>query len=292
MSFAIAAFYRFHPLANFAALQEPLRAHCAEHGARGILLLAPEGVNATLACPEPRMPALMAGIEALTGLALAPKYSRATAPPFKQLKVRLKAEIVTIGDASVDPLRAVGTYVKPADWNALISDPDVLVIDTRNSFEHAFGTFKGATDPDTEAFGDFPRYVREHLSEDKTRKMALFCTGGIRCEKATSLLVREGFTEVYHLEGGILKYLEEVPASESLWQGDCFVFDARVGLTHGLAPTDTRLCLACSHPVDAAGRSPPHYEEGVCCARCATTQTEAQKASARERQRQMTKAIK
>jgi UPF0176 protein len=292
MSISVAAFYRFHPLPGFAAMQEPLRAHCAAHGARGILLLAAEGLNATLACSAPQMPALVAGIEAITGLALAPKYAQAPALPFKHLKVRLKAEIVTIGDRTVDPLSTVGTYVKPADWNALISDPDVLVIDTRNSFEHAFGTFKGAADPGTEAFGDFPRYVREHLSEDKTRKIALFCTGGIRCEKATSLLVREGFEAVYHLEGGILKYLEEVPESASLWQGDCFVFDDRVGLTHGLAVTDTRLCLACNHPVDEVGQTSPLYEEGVCCPRCAATQSEAQKASARERQRQMAKALR
>ncbi len=287
MTISIAAFYRFHALSGFAALQKPLRAHCAAHEARGILLLAPEGINATLACPAPHMTALIEGIEALTGLTIAPKYSHAPTQPFKQLKVRLKAEIVTIGDASVDPLRAVGTYVKPADWNALISEPDVLVIDTRNSFEHAFGTFQGAADPGTAAFGDFPGYVRAHLAHDKNRRIALFCTGGIRCEKATSFLVSEGFSAVYHLEGGILKYLEEVPAAASLWQGDCFVFDERVGLTHGLAVTDTRLCLACSHPVDAAGLASPLYEDGVSCARCADTQTDAQKASARERQRQM-----
>jgi UPF0176 protein len=292
MSCSVAAFYCFHPLAHFAALQEPLRAHCAMHGALGIVLLAPEGINATLACPETHMPALVAGIESLIGFSLAPKYSSAPTLPFKRLKVRLKAEIVTMGDADVDPLREVGTYVKPADWNALISDPDVLVIDTRNSFEHTFGTFAGAKDPGTEDFSDFPDYARKHLSLDKTRKIAMFCTGGIRCEKATSLLVREGFSQVYHLEGGILKYLEEVPESASLWQGDCFVFDDRVGLTHGLAMTHTKLCLACSHPVNADGQASPLFEEGVCCARCFSTQNEAQKASARERQRQMTKALR
>ena len=291
MAISVVAFYTFHPLPDFASLLEPLRAHCEAQAACGIVLLAAEGINSTLACPPGNVPALIAGIEALTGLTLTPKYSRADTPPFKQLKVRLKAEIVSIGDTSIDPLSAVGTYVKPADWNVLISDPDVLIIDTRNSFEHAYGTFKGALDSGTEDFSDFPSYVHNHLAGVKSSRIAMFCTGGIRCEKATSLLVREGFENVYHLEGGILKYLEEVPAAASLWQGDCFVFDGRSALSHELKIADVTPCFACSHPVNEAGRASPLYEAGVSCANCFSLRTAAQKASARARQKQMAKAL-
>jgi UPF0176 protein len=292
MPVTVAAFYRFHPLPDPAALRQPLLDLCAEHAAKGIVLLAPEGINATIATAGEIGP-LMTAIEKFTGLApLEAKLSPASAMPFKRLKVRLKPEIVTIGDPTVDPLREVGTYVAPVDWNALISDPEVLVIDTRNSFEHAFGTFEGAVDPGTAAFGDFPSYVRDKLAGGAARKVALFCTGGIRCEKATSLLKREGFGEVYHLKGGILKYLEEVPEEQSLWRGGCFVFDGRVALTHGLRVAQMGICLSCDAPVDVAGRASDLFEEGVCCARCAGLLTPAQKASARERQRQMTQARK
>jgi UPF0176 protein len=283
VSIAVAAFYRFQPLADPAALREPLAAHLSAHGARGIVLLAPEGVNGTIGCHGDIGP-VMAGVERITGLApLEPKLSSAGRMPFKRLKVRLKKEIVAIGDPTVDPRREVGTYVEPRDWNALISEPDVLVIDTRNGFEHGFGTFAGAVDPGTEAFGDFPAYVREHLAADKSRRIAMFCTGGIRCEKATSLLRREGFEHVFHLKGGILKYLEEVPEGESLWRGGCFVFDERVALTHRLKPAGLGMCLACNAPVDEAERASPAYEEGVACSRCAGLTTPAQKASARTR---------
>ncbi|MGL5115205.1 MAG: rhodanese-related sulfurtransferase [Beijerinckiaceae bacterium] len=291
MSHAVAAFYRFHALPGHAALREPLLACCQAKDATGILLLAEEGVNATLACPEPAMASLMAGIEAILGFSLEPKFSHAPVAPFKRLKVRLKKEIVAIGDPTVDPTREVGRYVAPKDWNALISDPEVLVIDTRNGFEHAFGSFEGAVDPGTENFSDFPAYVREKLACDRDRPIAMFCTGGIRCEKATSLLVREGFTNVSHLDGGILKYLEDVPAERSLWRGGCFVFDGRVSLTHGLVVADLSLCLNCNAPVDAEGRASPLYEEGVCCAHCAGSQSNESKASARERQRQMRRAM-
>ncbi|MGL4243649.1 MAG: rhodanese-related sulfurtransferase [Beijerinckiaceae bacterium] len=287
MPVSVAAFYRFHPVADPAALQEPLRAHLVAHGVRGIVLLAPEGINATIACAGD-IGEVMQGVERITGLGpLERKLSSAERMPFRRLKVRLKKEIVTIGDANVDPLAAVGTYVEPRDWNALISDPDVLVIDTRNSFEHDFGTFEGAVDPKTGSFGGFPAYVREHLASDTSRRIAMFCTGGIRCEKATSLLKREGFENVFHLKGGILKYLEEVPEAQSLWRGGCFVFDERVALTHGLRPAGLAMCLACNAPVDEAGRAAPEYEEGVSCSRCAALTTPAQKASARERQRQL-----
>jgi UPF0176 protein len=289
MTITVSAFYRFAHLPGFAALRQPLLDHCMAHGVCGIILLAHEGINSTIACDAEQMPKVMAGIERISGLTLEPKFSTAPTMPFKRMKVRLKKEIVTIGDNSVDPLKSVGNYVEAKDWNALISDPDVLVIDTRNSFEHSFGTFAGAVDPKTDSFGDFPDYVREQLGHDKTRRIAMFCTGGIRCEKATSLLVREGFTDVHHLKGGILKYLEEVPEVRSLWSGGCFVFDERVALTHGLAIADTKLCLNCNAPVDATEAQSPLYEEGVCCSKCAATQTEAQKASARERQRQIVK---
>ncbi len=283
----VVAFYSFTPLRSLPELRDRLTAHLAGHGARGIVLLAPEGVNGTLAAAGD-IGAVMAGVEAATGIRPLPcKLSRADRMPFKRLKVRLKSEIVTIGDPAVDPRAAVGTYVAPRDWNALISAPDVLVIDTRNSFEHAFGTFERAIDPGTASFGDFPAYVREHLAADKTRRIAMFCTGGIRCEKATSLLKREGFENVYHLEGGILKYIEEVPASESLWRGGCFVFDERVALTHGLEPAGLTMCHACNAPLDDEARAAPQYEEGVSCARCHTLTTTEQKASARERQRQI-----
>jgi UPF0176 protein len=287
MPFTVAAFYLFQRLADSAALRQPLLDLLAAHGARGIVLLAPEGINGTIAAEGDVAP-LIRAIEDVTGLTpLAPKLSTARAMPFKRLKVRLKKEIVTIGDPTVDPTAVVGTYVKPRDWNALIRALEVLVIDTRNSFEHAFGSFEGAVDPGTESFGDFPAWVRENLAGDTSRPIALFCTGGIRCEKATSLLMREGFANVFHLEGGILKYLEELPEAESLWRGGCFVFDERVALTHGLAEAGTALCLSCNAPVDEAGRASPLYEEGVCCGRCAGSLTPRQKASARERQRQI-----
>jgi UPF0176 protein len=287
MPFHVAAFYRFQRLSDPAALRQPVHDLCARHGAMGIVLLAPEGINGTLAAPGDAA-ALIAGIEALTGAApLEPKFSTARAMPFKRLKVRLKKEIVTIGDGAADPTADVGTYVQPRDWNALISDPGVMVIDTRNSFEHAFGTFEGAVDPGTEAFGDFPAYVREVLAGDRSRPIAMFCTGGIRCEKATSLLKREGFENVFHLKGGILKYLEEVPEEESLWRGSCFVFDERVALTHGLEESAVGICLACDAPVDAAIRAAPGYEEGVSCPACIDRLTAGRKSSARERQRQI-----
>jgi UPF0176 protein len=290
MPVAISAFYRFHPLPGCAALRQPLHDHCASHGVKGIILLAPEGINATIAT-EQDMDAVMAGIEALTGISpLECKRSSAGAMPFMRLKVRLKSEIVTIGDRSVDPCETVGTHVEPKDWNALISDPDVLVIDTRNSFEHEFGTFRGAVDPRTESFGSFPAYVRAELAADKSRRIAMFCTGGIRCEKATSYLQREGFTDVHHLKGGILKYLEEVPEEDSLWSGGCFVFDGRVALTHGLKQADIKLCLACNAPVHPEDAASPLYEEGVACPRCQGLRTAEQLASARERQRQIVKA--
>jgi UPF0176 protein len=289
--FAVSAFYRFQTVADPAALRDRLQTVLGKAQARGIVLVAAEGVNATIAAPMDRMSALMGAIERTTGMSFpARRLSRSDRMPFKRLKVRIKKEIVTIGDRAIDPRERVGTYVKPADWNALIADPDVLVIDTRNGFEHAFGTFEGARDPGTESFHDFPAYVREALAGRENQKIALFCTGGIRCEKATSLLVEQGFADVCHLEGGILRYLDEIPPEESLWRGGCFVFDERVALTHGLEPTGQQLCLACNAPIDVADRGAQGYEPGVSCPACVGRTSPERKASARERQRQFAAA--
>ncbi|GGE40943.1 UPF0176 protein [Agaricicola taiwanensis] len=239
MSFSVAALYQFAALPDAAELRAPLRALCESLGIRGTLILAVEGINGTVAGTDTAIAALIGEITkgALFGGrldALELKYSRAESMPFKRLKVHFKKEIVTMGVPQADPRRAVGSYVAPADWNALITQPDVTVIDTRNSFEVAMGTFEGAVDPGTTTFGEFPDYVRQNLDPAQHKKVAMFCTGGIRCEKATSYLLSQGFEEVFHLQGGILKYLETVPEKESLWRGHCFVFDERVALGHGL----------------------------------------------------------
>lgn len=234
---AVAALYRFHPLPTYQELRQPLFDMMAADGVCGTLLLAAEGINGTIAGPAAAMPDVVNRIGEITGLGtIEPRWSYTDQPPFARLKVRLKKEIVTMGVPGIDPLQAVGTYVEPEDWNALISDPDTLVIDTRNSFEVDYGTFKGAVDPGTTTFGQFPDYVRRHLDPGQHRKVAMFCTGGIRCEKATAYMLEQGFGEVYHLKGGILNYLERIVPDDSLWQGGCFVFDERVALGHGLSP--------------------------------------------------------
>ena len=287
----IAAFYKFARLPHFAALQKPILDLCAAQGIRGTILLAPEGINGTVGGTPQAMSRFLADLRTLTGLAdLDHKTSHAEAMPFLRMKVRLKDEIVTLGDPTVDPLEMVGSYVEPKDWNALISDPDVLVVDTRNEFEVRIGSFHGAVDPKTRSFGDFPTFVHDQLDPTRHKKVAMFCTGGIRCEKATSLLKREGFAEVYHLKGGILKYLEEVAPSESLWEGACFVFDERVAVGHGLAVADFALCHGCLTPLSPQDRRHAAYEEGVACGYCAVTLTPEQKASNRERHRQVTLA--
>jgi len=239
MPFTVAAFYQFTALPDFRELREPLRATCAGLGLKGSVLLAHEGINGTLAgsaaairglVDELRQGALFGG--RLDRLEL--KFSQASAMPFQRLKIRLKKEIVTLGDSATDPTRQVGIYVDPADWNDLISAPDTLVIDTRNAFEVAMGTFEGAVDPGIRNFGQFKEFAAQHLDPAKHRRVAMFCTGGIRCEKASAFLLARGFAEVYHLKGGILKYLEGVPEAESRWRGECFVFDDRVALGHGL----------------------------------------------------------
>ncbi|HEY5125830.1 MAG TPA: rhodanese-related sulfurtransferase [Bradyrhizobium sp.] len=239
MPYKVAAFYQFAALPDFRELREPLRAICAGHQLKGSVLLAPEGINGTLAGGAEAIAALMEELRGdglfggrLGNLEL--KFSRASRMPFQRLKIRLKKEIVTLGDADADPARRVGIYVDPADWNDLMAAPDTLLIDTRNAFEVAMGTFAGAVDPGIRSFGQFKEFAARHLDPAKHRKVAMFCTGGIRCEKASSYLLARGFAEVYHLKGGILKYLEGVPEAQSRWRGECFVFDDRVALGHGL----------------------------------------------------------
>ena len=287
----VAALYKFARLSEPDALRGPLAALCKAQGVKGTLLLAREGINGTIAGPDEGIAAVLDHVRALPGCAsLDAKLSSADAMPFYRMKVRVKAEIVTMGQPEIDPLTDAGHYVEPAEWNALISDPGVVLIDTRNDYEVAIGTFTGATDPQTTSFRDFPAWFRAErdrlLGQGKAPKVAMFCTGGIRCEKSTAFLKSEGVDEVFHLKGGILKYLEQVPATESLWQGECFVFDERVSVGHGLTPGSYELCRACRKPIDAAERASPLYEEGASCPACHDSRDEAQRARYRERHRQ------
>ncbi len=257
-AFVVAALYKFAPLENLETLQRDLTGIATAGKVTGTLLLAPEGINGTIAGPREGIDAVLGAIRQLAGFGdLEHKESRATEVPFGRLRVRLKKEIVTIRDPHADPTKIVGTYVDPADWNALISDPDVCLIDTRNDYEIEIGSFEGAIDPETKSFGEFPAWVRANLDPATTPKVAMFCTGGIRCEKATALLKNLGFKDVYHLKGGILKYLEEVPAAQSKWQGECFVFDGRVSLGHGLEPGSHAMCEWCNHAYPAAAAACP-----------------------------------
>ncbi|USU08416.1 rhodanese-related sulfurtransferase [Sphingomonadaceae bacterium OTU29MARTA1] len=286
--FRVCALYRFTPFTDPAALKPPLLAACEAAGVRGTLLLAHEGINGTIAGTDAGMEAVLAHIRALPGCAdLDVKESRAGTMPFHRIKVRVKAEIVTMGEPAIDPLDA-GHYVEPADWNALIADPKTVLIDTRNDYEVAVGTFAGAINPATRTFRDFPAWFRDHREEllAGDKQVAMFCTGGIRCEKATAFLKTEGVEDVFHLKGGILKYLEDVPAEDSTWQGECFVFDERVTVGHGLAPGTHGLCRACRMPVSPADRASPLYDEGIACPRCADVRGEEDRARYAERHRQ------
>ncbi|WP_367273977.1 rhodanese-related sulfurtransferase [Erythrobacter sp.] len=285
----VAALYRFTPFPDPEALRAPLLAACEAHGIKGTLLLAREGINGTIAGSDNALASVLGHIRKLPGCAdLDVKYSNAPEMPFHRMKVRVKREIVTMGEPDIDPTLSAGHYVDPHDWNALIADPDTIVIDTRNDYEVAVGTFAGAVDPQTPSFRDFPAWFREHRDEllDGKKKVAMFCTGGIRCEKSTSFLRAEGIDEVYHLKGGILKYLEHVPETESLWQGECFVFDERVTVRHGLEQGTFQLCRACRRPLDAAALAHPDYEDGVSCPACIDERTPEQRAGYAERQRQ------
>lgn len=286
--FVVAALYKFAPLPDFTELREPLARVCVEQGVMGTLLLAAEGINGTIAGTRTGIDAVLSYLRSDGRLAdLEHKESRAEKMPFLRMKVRLKKEIVTLGVPDVDPNRQVGQYVRPEDWNDLISDPEVIVIDTRNDYEVGIGSFDGATDPKTETFRQFPDYVKENLDPGKHRKVAMFCTGGIRCEKASSFMLEQGFDEVYHLKGGILKYLETVPESESLWKGECFVFDDRVAVTHGLNEGSYTECRSCRAPLSVSDRNSPLYERGLSCPFCYHELTDEKRARNRERQKQV-----
>ncbi|MEO0401602.1 MAG: rhodanese-related sulfurtransferase [Pseudomonadota bacterium] len=286
--YTIAALYHFTRFADPAALKPPLVTLCARHGVRGSLLLAPEGINGTIAGPRAGIDAVLGHIRALPGCAdLEWKESSSPTPPFGKMKVRLKREIVTMGQPDVDPAARTGHYVEAADWNALIGREDVAVIDTRNDYEVAIGTFEGAVDPQTESFGAFPAWWAANKDRFAGKKVAMFCTGGIRCEKSTNYLLGQGVEDVYHLKGGILKYLEEVPEAQSTWQGECFVFDGRVSVGHGLAVGPHLLCHACRRPILPEDRERPEFEEGVACHHCAHETSHADKARFRERQKQV-----
>ena len=250
MTHSVAAFYKFVTIRDCAALQAQLLEFCRARDICGSILVAPEGINGTVAATEDAIGALLAHFAADTRFAgLDVKHSTCETRPFPKLKVRLKREIVTLRKPEADPSVRVGTYVAPTDWNALIADPDVVVIDTRNAYEVGVGTFPGALDPKTEAFGEFPAFIEQNLPALQGKKIAMFCTGGIRCEKASSYMLGLGFPEVYHLKGGILKYLEDVPASDSTWQGECYVFDDRVTVTHGLREGSYAMCYSCGEPM-------------------------------------------
>lgn len=284
----VCALYKFVSLNDHEALREPLLALLNAERIRGTLLLAAEGINGTVAGSRAAIDRLQAWFAADTRFAgIDYKESLSETQPFYRTKVKLKQEIVTLGVEGIDPRRVVGTYVEPKDWNALISDPEVVVIDTRNDYEVEIGTFKGAVNPHTESFREFPDYVKNNLDPAKHKKVAMFCTGGIRCEKSTAYLKEQGFDEVYHLHGGILKYLEEVPEEDSLWQGECFVFDNRVTVDHRLQPGHYQLCSACRAPLSRDDLQSPHYEHGVSCPHCHDRQTPEQRRRYAEREHQL-----
>jgi UPF0176 protein len=294
-TFLTAALYRFVELPDAAALKAPLQAVCDANAVKGTLLLAQEGINGTIAGREAGVRAVLAHLRADPRLStLAHKESWSDKPPFLRMKVRLKKEIVTLGVAGVNPARIAGQYVKPQDWNALISDPEVILIDTRNDYEVAIGTFKGAIDPRVKTFADLPQWLSQqeasgvlHAAGGKKPRVAMFCTGGIRCEKSTALMRLRGYEEVYHLEGGILQYLDTVAPAQSLWEGECSVFDERVSVGHGLQPGPYELCRSCRYPVGDAQRASKHYVKGVSCPHCFDLKTEAQKHGFAERERQV-----
>ncbi len=286
--YTIAALYRFTPFEDPAGLRAGLLALAGREGVTGTLLVAREGINGTIAGPRAGIDAMLAHIRALPGCAdLDWKEATAEKPPFGRMKVRLKREIVTLGVPGVDPRAAVGRYVPPEAWNELIAEGDVVVIDTRNDYEVAIGTFEGAIDPQTARFRDFPAWWQANAHRFHNKRVAMFCTGGIRCEKSTSYLLSQGVEEVYHLKGGILQYLEDIPAEESRWRGECFVFDGRVSVGHGLSEGPHELCHACRRPILPEDKARPEYEEGVSCHQCIGLFDAPRRARFRERQRQI-----
>lgn len=284
----VCALYRFVGLDDYQQMRAPLLDEMNRLQIRGTLLLASEGINGTVSGSPDAIAALKAWFAQDPRLAgMTYKESRVDRQPFYRTKVKLKKEIVTLGVATVDPRKEVGQYVEPEDWNELITDPEVVLIDTRNDYEVALGTFRGALNPETATFRDFPEFARAQLDPKKHRKVAMFCTGGIRCEKSTAFLKQQGFEEVYHLRGGILNYFDKVPQSESLWEGECFVFDNRVTVNHALLPGTYRLCAACRMPLSAEDRRSLEFVSGVSCPHCLREKSIEQRARYAERQRQM-----
>lgn len=287
-SIVVAALYRFVSLPDYQELREPLLDKCLAEGITGTLLLAVEGINGTVAGTREGIDNLLLYLRSDPRFdAIDHKESFYETMPFYRMKVKLKREIVTMGVDGIDPNDVVGTYVEPQDWNALISDPEVTVVDTRNYYEYAIGSFKGADNPETTTFREFPEYVHTHLAPEKNKKVAMFCTGGIRCEKSTAYLKQQGFDEVYHLKGGILKYLEHVPEEESLWEGECFVFDNRVAVGHDLEKGSYDQCHGCRHPITEDDKLSEKYMVGISCPRCYDQQTPEQRQRFAERQKQI-----
>lgn len=289
--FVVAALYKFTPFEDAASLREPLLSLCKEQGVCGTLLLAAEGINGTIAGSRAGIDLVLGHIRNLPGCAsIEWKESHATEMPFGRVKVRLKREIVTMGQPDVDPRTKVGAYIAAGDWNELISAPDVVVIDTRNDYEVGIGTFAGAIDPKIKSFREFPAWWRSNAKAFEGKRVAMFCTGGIRCEKSTNFLLSEGVNDVFHLKGGILKYLEDVPAQDSLWDGACFVFDQRVSVTHGLAEGNHDTCHACRRPLEPSDKQRAEYEEGASCHHCLAEHTDLQRQRFRERHAQILRA--
>lgn len=287
-NYVVAALYKFAPLPDFQVMIPPLKALCELHRVKGTLLLAPEGVNGTIAGSRKGIDAVLGHLRSDDRLRdLEHKESFAAKQPFYRMKVRPKKEIVTLGVSGVDPNKKVGKYVAPEDWNDLISKPDVIVVDTRNDYEYGVGTFRGAINPNTQTFRQFPDFVRQNLNPDRHKKVAMFCTGGIRCEKASSYMLEQGFEEVYHLQGGILKYLERVKAEESLWEGECFVFDNRVAVGHGLQEGNFDLCHGCRYPLSEQDKASPKYVVGITCPHCFDAASAKKIRRAAERHRQV-----
>lgn len=286
--YVVCALYKFVALENFEDLRQPLLNTMVANQVRGTLLLALEGINGTIAGPRAGIDAVLAWLKSDERLSdVSYKESYTDEAPFKRSKVKLKKEIVTMGVEGIDPRHVVGTYVKPKDWNALISDPEVFVVDTRNDYEVQIGTFKNAVDPNTKTFREFPAWTKENMDPSKHKKVAMFCTGGIRCEKSTAYMKEQGFEEVYHLEGGILKYLEEVPSSDTMWEGECFVFDDRVTVDHNLNAGKYDQCHACRMPILEADKEREQYQKGVSCHHCFDQVTDKQRARYAEREKQM-----
>ena len=284
----ICALYKFTRLDDFETIQKPLKKFMELLDVRGTLLLAREGINGTIAGEKTNIEKVLYYLQSDKRLAdITYKYSYSVKPPFKRLKVKLKKEIVTLGISDIDPTHSSGTYVKPGDWNELVNDPEVVLIDTRNNYEYEIGSFKGAINPNTETFREFPSYTKNNLEKYRNKKIAMFCTGGIRCEKSTAYLKSEGFENVYHLQGGILKYLEEVEEAESLWEGECFVFDDRVAVKHKLELGKYDQCHACRFPITEEDKNHPHYEKGASCPRCYGTKNPSQVNRYREREKQV-----